>query len=270
MPRQKTTKANNALSLNKRLKAQAKANAAKHADVPMANAPTEDNELIQRSYKIDLSDRTSWWFSEDGGQSKQQLNPPSVDLVGIPMDFAVVVTEAQQDNRDYDHRLRLMFTEEMVDNDSIIAELNLNTMGCTRDGELYIPTASRSLLGALFEVSESEDDMQAFMRGAKFTLKKGTRSPRAAFVGLSIPTENGNWVAVGNAQTTNLCPKEGKELHDFVRQIHGRFRAIGLLERETCVFGEALNDFESEYQRHGAPIAIDPAEAARLAEGETN
>ena len=265
----KTTKETNALSLNQRLKAQATKNAERHYDLPAASAPTEDNNLIERSYKIDLSDRTSWWFSEDGGQSKQQLDPPSVDLIGIPMDFAVVVTKALQDNRDYDHRLRLMFSEQLVDG-PIIAELNLNAMGCSRDGDIYIPTTARSLLGSLFEISESEDDMRAFMRGAKFTLKKGTRSARAAFIGISIASENGNWISVSNAQTTNLCPKEGAELHDFIRQIHSRFRSVGLLEREQCVLGEGLADFESDYQLQGQPVAIDFEQTAQLTEAEND
>lgn len=265
----KTTKATNALSLNQRLKAQASRMAERHEELPGVNAPTEESDLIQRSYKIDLADRTSWWFSEDGGKSKKPLEPKSLDLIGIPMDFAVVVTEAQQENRDYDHRLRLMFSEQLVDQ-PIVAELNLNAMGCSRDDEIYIPTTARSLLGSLFEISESEDDMRAFMRGAKFTLKKGTRSARAAFIGISIAAENGNWISMSNAQTTNHCPKNGIELHNFVRLIHSRFRNVGLLEREHCVLGEGLESFETAYQLKGQPVALDTSQAAQLAEAEAD
>jgi hypothetical protein len=206
---------------------------AKH--LPALDAPAINTNEPAISYKVDFSDRTQWFASSDGGKTKAGTGSPV--LAGAPIDLALQISKASWGDG-FDQRLRLAFMEQ----EGRMAELNINAVNRTKDGDLYVTSPARSLVGGLLAVSESADDICAFCDYARFRLTPGRG--RGVFIELDIAC-NGNWIALCSPSNTNRVAKDPAGFHAQLAQIKARFRGAGLLLTSAAVTGE-IEDYDSD------------------------
>jgi hypothetical protein len=203
--------------------------------LPDLHAPALNPSEPAVSYKLDFSDRTQWFASRDGGKTKAGIG--SAVVAGAPVDLSLQISKAAWGDG-YDQRLRLVFMEQ----EGVMAELNVNAVNRTKDGSLYVTSPARSLVGGLLSISESEDDILALCDYARFTIKPG--SGRGLFIELDIAV-NGRWIAACSPANTNRVAKEPAGLHAQLSQIKQRFRGAGCLLTGSAITGE-IEGYDSD------------------------
>jgi hypothetical protein len=203
--------------------------------LPDLHAPAVNTSEPAVSYKIDFSDKTQWFASRDGGRSKTGTG--SAVVAGAPIDLSLQISKAGWGDG-YDQRLRLAFMEQ----EGVMAELNVNAVNRTKDGSLYVTSPARSLVGGLLAISESEDDMLAVCDYARFTIKPG--KGRGVFIELDIAV-GGRWIAVCSPANTNRVAKDPAGLHAQLTQIKQRFRGAGCLLTSAAITGE-IEGYDSD------------------------
>lgn len=222
--------------------------------LPPMDAPAVSANNPTRSYKIAFADKENWHISEDQGQTTSCSNVAQVG--GVPLDFCIVVSEASYKDG-LDHRFRLAFTEP----DGTLSELHLNAASESRDGNLYVPSPVRSLLGGLMVISESEDDMAAFATGARFRLKPGRPGKnQGVFIELDIPS-GGKWVTVSSPGATQEILRDVRGFHGQVALVKSRFRGCGLMLTSAAITG-AVSALEEELDDE--PITVVPVDASAV------
>lgn len=212
------------------------------AEHPITNSidielPDPDGKAINTSepevsFKIDFSDKSQWFASEDGGATKQPTESPM--LIGCPIDLALQLSKASWGDG-YDQRLRLALSLLDEDGEAYIGELNLNAVNRSADGIAYVTSPIRSLCGGLLAISEAHDDMAAFCRLARFTLKPGRG--RGVFLEVDIPAGR-HWLAMSSASRTNQISKDPTEFLVQLALIKQRFRSCGLLLTNAAIVGD--------------------------------
>ena len=206
--------------------------------LPPIDAPAVNANEPECSYKIDFSDKSSWFASTDGGATKTKIGYDTV--VGCPVDFALQINAAK--GRDgFDQRLRLAFIEP-DGAAGCLAELNINAINTSKQGDLYVTSSGRSLAGALLAISESEDDMHAFCAGARFRLRPGTG--KGIFIEVDV-AHDGRWIAMASPANTNRIAKDACGYHAQLELIKSRFKACGLLFSSAAVIGE-IESYDAE------------------------
>jgi hypothetical protein len=203
--------------------------------LPDLHAPAVNTSEPAVSYKIDFSDKAQWFASRDGGKTKTGTG--SAVVAGAPIDLSLQISKAGWGDG-YDQRLRLAFMEQ----EGVMAELNVNAINRTASGELYVTSPARSLVGGLLAISESDDDILALCDYARFTIKPG--KGRGVFIELDIAC-SGSWIAVCSPANTNRVAKEPAGLHSQLSQIKQRFRAAGCLLTSAAVTGE-IEGYDSD------------------------
>ena len=222
--------------------------------LPALDAPALNANEPALSYKIDFTNKSSWYVSADGGASKEAIDSPVI--AGMPIDLALQISKAKG-RPGFDQRLRLAFWQPVLDGEPTLAELNLNATNTDRDGNAYVTSSARSLVGALLAISDSEDDIEAFCRGARFRLRPGTG--KGIFVEVDI-AHGDRWVAMANPANTNRVSKDAAGFHNQLALIKSRFRAIGQLLSSCAVIGE-LEEYDSEQRDHDfVEVPVIPAE----------
>lgn len=183
------------------------------------------------SFKIDYADRTQWYASEDGGKTKEGIGEPFI--CGSPIDLVLQISKATWgDGSDFDQRLRLAF---QLPDDQGIGELNINATNATKTGEHYVTSPARSLLGGLLAISEAAEDMEAFTRMARFTIRPGRG--KGVFIDVDIAC-NGRWVAMSSAGRTNQIAKDPAGFHSQLALLKSRFRSESLLLTAGAIVGD--------------------------------
>jgi hypothetical protein len=129
-----------------------------------------------------------------------------------------------------------------MEQEGVMAELNVNAINRTASGELYVTSPARSLVGGLLAISESEDDMLAVCDYARFTIKPG--KGRGVFIELDIAV-GGRWIAVCSPANTNRVAKDPAGLHAQLTQIKQRFRGAGCLLTSAAITGE-IEGYDSD------------------------
>jgi hypothetical protein len=203
--------------------------------LPDLHAPALNTSEPAVSYKIDFSDKSQWFASRDSGKTKAGTG--SAIVAGAPIDLSLQISKAGWGDG-YDQRLRLAFMEQ----EGIMAELNVNAINRTSSGELYVTSPARSLVGGLLAISESDDDILAFCDYARFTVKPG--KGRGLFIELDIAI-NGRWIAAGSPASTNRVAKDPAGLHSQLTLIKQRFRAAGCLLTAAAISGD-IEGYDSE------------------------
>jgi hypothetical protein len=203
--------------------------------LPDLHAPAVNTSEPAVSYKIDFSDKAQWFASRDGGKSKAGTG--SAAVAGAPIDLSLQISKASWGDG-YDQRLRLAFMEQ----EGVMAELNVNAVNRTASGELYVTSPARSLMGGLLAISESEDDMLAMCDYARFSIKPG--KGRGVFIELDIAV-NGRWIATCSPSNTNRVAKEPAGLHSQLTLIKQRFRGAGCLLTSAAITGE-IEGYDSD------------------------
>lgn len=201
-------------------------------ELPDPDAPAINPSEPEVSFKIDFSDKSQWFASEDNGVTKEGTRSPT--LIGSPIDLALQLSKASWGDG-YDQRLRLAFTLEDEDGEPYIGELNLNAVNRQQNGEHYVTSPARSLVGGLLAVSEAIDDMVAFCRLARFTIRPGRG--KGVFIDLDIPCGT-RWVAMTSAGRTNQISKDPLAFHAQLALIKERFRSCGLMLTAGAVVGD--------------------------------
>lgn len=201
-------------------------------ELPDPDAPAINASEPEVSFKIDFSDKSQWFASEDGGATKECTDSPT--LIGSPIDLALQLSKASWGDG-YDQRLRLALTIEDENGEPYIGEINLNAVNRQPDGTLYVTSPARSLCGGLLAISEAVDDMAAFCRVARFSIRPGRG--RGVFIDLDIPAGQ-RWVAMSSAGRTNQISKDPLKFHAQLALIKSRFRSCGLMLTSGAVVGD--------------------------------
>lgn len=197
-------------------------------ELPDPDAPAINASEPEVSFKIDFKDKSQWFASEDGGATKEGTDSPI--LIGAPIDLMLQLSKATW-NDGFDQRLRLAFLFD----DGGVGEINLNAVNHTATGELYVTSPARSLTGGLLAISEAEEDMAAFCRQARFTIRPGRG--KGVFIDVDIPSGK-RWVAMSAAARTNQIAKDPAGFHSQLALIKQRFRACGLLLTGGAISGD--------------------------------
>lgn len=197
--------------------------------MPDPSAPAINAGEPDVSFKIDFSDRSQWFASEDGGKSKSGIGDPFI--CGAPLDLVLQISKASWGDG-FDQRLRLAF--QLSDGQGI-GELNLNAVNRMADGTPYVTSPARSLLGGLLAISEADDDMNAFCRMARFSIRPGRG--KGVFVDVDIACGN-RWVAMASAGRTNQIAKDPAGFHSQLALIKQRFRGSGNLLTAGAIVGD--------------------------------
>jgi hypothetical protein len=200
--------------------------------LPAVDAPIYNFSEPALSYKIDYSDKSQWFVSEDAGATKRPSGLAAV--TGTPIDLQLQVSEATNPSGFYTHdfRLRLAFFNE----EGVLCELNLSAINynpTTR--EYYVSSPARSLTGALLAISDSEEDMEVFCSGARFGILPGRG--RGVFVETFLTYKDG-WIPFSSANATKRAPTD---VHGFLQtldHIKANFRCAGLLATAQAVSGD--------------------------------
>jgi hypothetical protein len=197
----------------------AKTSPAAAPQLPDLNSPAISPQQPALSYKIAFGDTQRWYCSRDSGASTEPTT--SAAVAGVVLDLTLQISPAHQ--RDgHDYRLRLAFQQSSGE----LAELNLNAVSSSPSDSLYITSPARSLTGALLAISDTEDDMQAFCHGARFSIRKG--HGRGVFVETDI-ADAGRWIAISGAITTLRVAKEPERFCEQITLLKSRFRSCGLM-----------------------------------------
>lgn len=218
--------------------------------LPPMDAPAVNPNEPEVSYKLDFKDKRNWYASTDGGKTKTCVD--SHIVYGVPVDLALQISAAQNDRDGFDQRLRLAFIEPDGAGGTL-AELNLNAISISRDGEPYVTSGARSLVGALLAISESEEDMDNFCKGARFRVQPGTGM--GVFVQVSIAAGS-RWAEMSSALNTKAVPKSVGGFHATLAQIKQRFRACGHLLTSAAVTGTLEEWHASERTLEAVPIDV--------------
>ena len=230
--------------------------------LPPMDQPALNANEPSCSYKIDFSDKASWFASTDGGATKERTGHDTV--AGFPVDLALQINKAKG-RGGFDQRLRLAFTEPNGSEGALV-ELNINAINSSRDGDLYVTSSGRSLVGALLAISDSEEDMHAFCDGARFRLRPGTG--RGIFIEVDIAHKD-RWVAMASPASTNRIAKDARGFHAQLELIKSRFRGTGLLLSAAAVIGE-IEEYDAEQRDcsfQEIPVAaVDVLESIALAD----
>lgn len=181
------------------------------------------------SFKIDFSDRTQWYASDDGGKSKHGIG--DAYICGSPLDLALQLSKASWGDG-YDQRLRLAF--QLPDGQGI-GELNINAINRMKDGTPYVTSPARSLVGGLLAISEAAEDMESFCAMTRFSIRPGRG--KGVFIDVDIAC-NGRWVAMASAGRTNQIAKDPAGFHNQLALIKSRFRGESLLLTAGAVVGD--------------------------------
>lgn len=212
--------------------------------LPALDAPAVTPSEPELSFKIDFSNKSSWFVSADGGATKEDTGTGVI--AGCPVDLTLQISAAKF-RGGFDQRLRLAFYQFGLDGDTTLAEINCNAVNTSKDsGDLYVTSSARSLTGALLAISESEDDMEAFCRGARFRLRPGTR--RGVFIEVDIAVGD-RWVAMASPANTNRVAKDARGFHHQLALIKSRFRGCGQFLSAAALTGE-LEAYEAEERDH--------------------
>lgn len=212
------------------------------ASLPAIDAPAINSNEPECSYKIDFSNKHSWFASTDGGATKTECGYGTV--AGFPVDFALQINKAKGRNG-FDQRFRLAFIEP-DGADGCLVELNINAINTSQQGDLYVTSSGRSLAGALLAISESEDDMAAFCNGARFRLRPGTG--KGVFIETDIAVGE-RWIGMASPANTNRIAKDAHGFHAQLELIKSRFRGCGLLLSSAAVVGQ-IEDYDAEERDH--------------------
>jgi hypothetical protein len=196
--------------------------------LPSLDAPAVNTSEPLVSYKTDFNCKTEWSASRDGGKSKQLIGSDAVG--GCPVDLVLQISKASW-GEGYDQRLRLAF----VSPDGELSELNLNAVNRTKDGTAYVTSPVRSLVGGLLAISDSDDDILAFVDGARFRIRPGRG--KGLFVEVDIASK-GQWIAMASPSATNQVAKDPAGLHAQLAEIKRRFRAAGTMLTGAAVTGD--------------------------------
>lgn len=197
----------------------AKTSPAAAPQLPDLNSPAISPQQPALSYKIAFGDTQRWYCSRDSGASTEPTT--SAAVAGVVLDLTLQISPAHE--RDgHDYRLRLAFQQSSGE----LAELNLNAVSSSPSDSIYITSPARSLTGALLAISDTEDDMQAFCHGARFSIRKG--HGRGVFVETDIAAA-GRWIAMSGALTTLRVAKEPERFCEQITLLKSRFRSCGLM-----------------------------------------
>ncbi|QPN61991.1 hypothetical protein [Synechococcus sp. CBW1004] len=197
-------------------------------ELPDPSLPAINPSEPAVSFKIDFADKSQWFASHDGGATKTGTGNPM--LIGRPIDLALQLSQARWGD-DYDQRLRLAF----LLHDGSVGELNLNAVNRDAANDPYITSPVRSLAGGLLAISEAQDDIVAFCRMARFSIRPGRG--RGVFIDVDVASGR-HWVAMSSAPRTNLISKEPSVFHAQLALIKQRFRSCGLLLTAGAVVGD--------------------------------
>jgi len=131
------------------------------------DAPVVDPSQPCRSYKVAQKASDNWVVSEDGGKTNDDTGMKVIG--GHPVDLTLEITPTTRPSGNYthDYRLRLAF----FDHDGVLSEINLNAV-TIRDGVPSASTTARTLIAALAVISQSEDDMIAFIEPSSLPLRQ--------------------------------------------------------------------------------------------------
>lgn len=220
--------------------------------LPDLDAPCVNANEPALSYKIDFRDKDSWHVSCDGGKTKERID--NSVIAGMPLDLALQISKAKERDGEFDQRLRLAFQQPVLEGEAALAELNINAINRDRDGNLYVTSSARSLVGALLAISDSEDDMHAFMAGARFRLRPGRG--KGVFVEVDIAAGD-RWVAMASPAATNRVAKDAAGFHSQLAMIKSRFRSCGLMLTSAAVLGE-IEAYDSEESDQFVEVAAMP------------
>lgn len=235
----------------KPIKHQAASHPAMTPELPPLDAPSVNARDPEISYKIDYQDRDQWYISSDRGATK---TPSGSDIVvGVPLDLVLEIAEARKHDG-IDYRLRLAFNR--IGDVGGVCELNLNACNISKRGDAYVTSPTRSLIGALLAICESEDDIEAFMHGSRFVLTPG--SGRGVFIGVEVPNmSRGSWVAMGDAMATRQASDDPIQMMSQLAHIKRVLRSQGHLLTERSVCGE-LSLIERDFDNFEAvPVSAE-------------
>ncbi|MEB3353471.1 MAG: hypothetical protein VKM34_04455 [Cyanobacteriota bacterium] len=193
--------------------------------LPDLEAPSIHPSTPSASYKLAFADPSRWYLSRDGGSTTEPT--ASAVLAGAAVDLALLITPARQRPGD-DIRLRLAFQLP----DGPLVELNLNAVSTTAEGMSYVTSPVRSLTGALLQISQAEEDMQAFCRGVRFSIHKGRG--RGVFIETDIAA-SGRWIAMSGALATLQISKQPEAFCQQLLEIKQRFNTAGLLSAAPAI-----------------------------------
>lgn len=210
--------------------------------LPDPDAPAINTSQPEVSFKIDFSDKSQWFASEDGCATKQPTESPT--LIGCPIDLALQISKASWGDG-YDQRLRLALSLLDADGETYIGELNLNAVNRAAEGDVYVTSPVRSLCGGLLAIIEAHDDMAAFCRLARFSIKPGRG--RGVFIDVDIPAGR-HWLAMSAASRTNQIHKHPSAFHAQLALIKQRFCSCGLLLSNSAVVGD-INGYDNQQGR---------------------
>ena len=203
--------------------------------LPPMDAPAVNGSQAAISYKIDFADRSQWYASTNGGKSKQPSG--SVAVGGPIIDFSLSILPSNRDCDDY--RLQVVFQEP-----ARLAEINVNAVSYDARNDLMYPTSpARSLLGGLWAISQSDDDIHAFVEGGRFRLKSGTG--KGMFIEVDA-AHNGSWITMSSPAATNEIPKGVIGFLNMLEAIKHRFCETGVLLTRQAIFGEQAQSNQSQ------------------------
>lgn len=194
------------------------------------DAPVVDPSQPCRSYKVAQKASDNWVVSEDGGKTNDDTGIKVIG--GHPVDLTLEITPTTRPSGNYthDYRLRLAF----FDHDGVLSEINLNAV-TIRDGVPSASTTARTLIAALAVISQSEDDMIAFIDQARFHLDKGTM---AAFITVSVA--NGNtWTPINGKAAFKSTPLDPAAFLQLINSIKNRFRQVNLFSPTPALNGDS-------------------------------
>lgn len=227
--------------------------------LPPIDSPALNTAQPSCSYKISFQDNSAWYASTDGGKTMTSTGHPVV--AGCPLDLVLQLSKGKQ-RADFDQRLRLAFLEP-DGGQGTLCELNINAVSISRDGNPYVTSPARSLVGALLAISDSADDMEAFTNGARFRLKPGTGA--GLFIECDINVD-GRWVAMASPAATLRVPKDVPGFHSVLAQIKQDFTSAGLLLSAAAITG-MLDEYAAasgdDFQ--AIPVVAEDVEQLQLA-----
>lgn len=194
------------------------------------DAPVVDPSQPCRSYKVAQKASGHWIVSDDGGKTNTDTGVAVIG--GRPVDLTLEITPANRPagNYTHDYRLRLAF----FDHDGVLSEINLNAV-TIRDGVPCASTTARTLIASLAVISQSEDDMLAFIDQCRFSLESGTA---AAFITVSIANGE-SWTPINGKAAFKSTPLDPTAFLQLISSIKSRFRGVDLLSPSPAINGDS-------------------------------
>jgi hypothetical protein len=227
--------------------------------LPAANKPAVNAEEPAISYKIPRSWAATPCFSMSSDLGVT-TTPSGVDsLCGYIEDLFIDIMPATWTEGETDYRLRLHFRSEAGE----LHELNLNAVADKRGtpGIKVSTVPARSLISALLETSDSDDDIEALRNGFRVLLFPGARN-NAMFIELSVLSAKaegeGDWVVVGGPQAFRRIGADVMDLLGAIRTVKANLRARGMLRPTPAIRGDIPEGaLESAAVEEAQPTVVD-------------